>query len=393
MEERKQGFFQHPVVQGLLGALAVGANPAVGLLGGSILKGNRERNELKNEEARLRLSGLQRSDKAQQELAGLFNQKSMVRDQNADFALEGIGDAPDTPVFNLDTQVPTIQTPEGQNRALGLLMQASPQHGAQGLLNQMPQPQRSNTTQQKIGALQAEAARRGLGPEETNAFIDQNMGGGGNPIEMALAQLLADQRRQDIDLKTETADVEREERDRARIENQDSLRTTAVNLLEASKLNDQISASGFLNKPGLPFADARRTAAVVGGEVAGAFDNPELQERLQSGAAAVDNFSSLIPQIAIDRIATEGFDGRTNAKFNAFMQTKPSLEKLGPANSNTILRNLKGLLLADDRDAALQPAERKAVEDEIARLESMGITEDVPAEEMDDDAIKKALGL
>ena len=56
------------------------------------------------------------------------------------------------------------------------------------------------------------------------------------------------------------------------------------------------------------------------------------------------------------------------------MQTKPSMEFLGPANAKSIVRNLKGTLLADEaKGFVMDSAERARAEAFIQQVEDDGL--------------------
>jgi hypothetical protein len=343
----------------LLGLLA--GNP-LGVLAGPAIKNSRLKREEENKLIRDRMA-------ARDQMADLFGRTSPgPAAYGPGKTVPGILAGPDgvgsedvqIPGKRYSTEIPTYQTPKGQAEMLGILAQVDPAVAAKGA---MPEATRANTMQQRIDALRQEGMRRGLGPDEMNAFIDANLSGGMDPVSqltMELRQEREARERRTEEREIEDREVEQGERDSARMEYANNLTSSTSHLMDLYELNNTLAAdptmAGALTKPGLPFAEMRR-------EIASVF-SPE-------AAAGVDDFQSLVNQIAIERLSTEGFEGNTNARFSAFTSTKPSFERLGPANSKTILRNLKGALLADKAKGYLMPAEeRRRVEAFIERAET-----------------------
>jgi hypothetical protein len=191
--------------------------------------------------------------------------------------------------------------------------------------------------------------------------ISATKGGSSNPIEMALAAALL-QQREGANLAAEE-ERERERKEGTAEENEfiNNLTVSGDSLMDLARVNGRLmnreGLSGYLAKPGLPFAQRRR-------DVLTGWD--------EDAAADIDSFNSLANQIAISRLSTESFDGNTNARFSAFTSTKPTFEAVGPANYLTIMKNLEGVLLADEaKGFVLSPERRSKYKREVERLRGL----------------------
>jgi len=121
-----RGLLDNPFVQGVGGALAFGANPALGLLAGVGLKNSRERRELNNEALRTQITSANRRSDALDQLPGLLAQRTPI-----DRLLDVEGGA-STPIQSATPggSIPFTATQPGQAQLQGLLARISPQAGS-----------------------------------------------------------------------------------------------------------------------------------------------------------------------------------------------------------------------------------------------------------------------
>ncbi len=341
------------IIGAILSTVATGS-PMPGLMAGGMHGSGRERRARENDLMRDKFD-------ARDDLVGLLSRSSTV--ERPGMMLDSVDGSAPYQLPGKRARVPTYQTADGQQELMGILARIDPAAAAKAAL---PNQERANTMEQRIAALREEARRRGYTPDETNKFIDANLGAGTDPMA-ALALEMQQQRLEAARRAEEEAqrEAEREAEDREVEANEyrNNLQSSAENLMELYAVNERLgndnSALGYLTKSGLPFEQLRRGAASV--------LNPE-------AAADVNTFDSLVNQIAIERLKTENFDGNTNARFGAFTKTKPSYEFMGPANAKTIIRQLKGILLADEaNNFTLPPGERRKIQNFIDRAESQGV--------------------
>jgi hypothetical protein len=252
--------------------------------------------------------------------------------------------------------VPEYATPQGQQRVMQLMSRMSPE-GAMKVGESLI-PGLSQRTSAIIGDMDALGLPRTM---ENYQRISATKGGSSNPIEMALAAALL-QQREGANLAAEE-ERERERKERTAEENEfiNNLTVSGDSLMDLARVNSRLmnreGLSGYLAKPGLPFAQRRR-------DVLTGWD--------EDAAADIDSFNSLANQIAISRLSTESFDGNTNARFSAFTSTKPTFEAVGPANYLTIMKNLEGVLLADEaKGFVLSPERRSKYKREVERLRGL----------------------
>ena len=146
------GLLGSPVVQGLAGAAALGANPLLGLLAVPGLQDSREQALLANQAARDDLLRRKRRVDAEQELRGLLSDQTTVQDPSTTFALSGLDSVQFANIPGRRHSIPTAQTPQGQQRVLGLLGDIAPQAVAEGLLSRsLPtQPPKFSTDTGKL---------------------------------------------------------------------------------------------------------------------------------------------------------------------------------------------------------------------------------------------------
>lgn len=258
--------------------------------------------------------------------------------------------------------VPEISTPQGQQRVMQLMARMSPDGAMKVAEHVLPGSiERATAAMKEMQMFGYPLTQQGF--QQYNA----DRGGGQNGIADLVALSLIQQREQQTAADAATAERETEERTREDRAYRNNLQVSGDSLMELAKVNERLMGregiEGILSRPGLGFDAIRR-------QVAGAYD--------EDVAADIDSFNSLTNQIAISRLDTEGFDGNTNARFQAFTSTKPSFQAVGPANYMTIMKNLQGVLLADEaRGYTLPKATRERYEREVERLS--GLTPGVPA--------------
>ena len=190
-----QKFVNNPLVQGIGGAIAFGANPLVGLLAAPGIRNSRERAELRNEGLRAEVDAIEGRASAIDELQGLLRSDVTGRNRTPDFQLDDVAGEGALPVRNLnrDVRVPTIATPEGRLQAQGLLAEIAPQQTAASLLGSPRE--RTNTTEQKAIALRQEGQRQGLTGEDLNNFINQGLfSSGDSTLDQLMATLAVEDR-------------------------------------------------------------------------------------------------------------------------------------------------------------------------------------------------------
>ena len=307
-------------IKGAGTAALMGANPLLGLLAGGAIKNNRMKREAENKMLRDRMT-------ATDELTGLLNSKTTTAAPTVgpSKVVEGLpGMFEPFAIPGKRGEVPTVQTPEGQQQLLGIMSKLNP--GATGASLLPKQNARTNTMAQRIGALQQEALRRGLSPEETNAFIDANLSSGSfDPMAMLAGQMqeerLAAQRLANEEAQ-KTAEREADERRRGIASQTASLRSTLRGIDDLAKNNEFLA--GTILRPGWA-AEPRKTGLSAWETAKRAFggDTATEQQLLQSfgdfekGAANLLN--DLLPQL-------EGINANTD---NRLAQIRKSLADVG----------------------------------------------------------------
>lgn len=251
--------------------------------------------------------------------------------------------------------VPEFQTPQGQQRMLQSLARMSPEGAMKVGEALLP-----GSTKRATAAMK-EMQMFGY-PMTQDGFrqYQEDRGGGEDPItSMLLAMQLRSEEQEALRRKRE-ADREAEELETEHTSFRNNLQVSGDTLMELALVNERLmgreGVANVLARPGLGFDELRRMAANL-------YDEDITTD--------IDTFNSLTNQIAISRLDTEGFDGNTNKRFEAFTSTKPSFKSVGPANYVTIRNNMRGVLLADDAaptGAKLPEYTRKKYEREVDRL-------------------------
>jgi hypothetical protein len=284
------GILGHPFVQGLGGAAAFGANPILGLLAGSMLKGSREQRELDNEVTRQGLTASRRREGGISDLKDLLG-GSVPTDRLLD--VEG------GPSQIIQSATPggtasLLSTPRGQDKLLQGLLDINPEAASKSLLDQQFPSQRSDPSILRIadrldmnGAFANEQAK--------NAFI---MKGGTE------AQVLADEREllrlkigtAQIDFDNATRDQQAENKSAAeqkRLLDQSIVaKSTSIQSLAqlVSNLDDTVYAPGRVGQ------EARRTTGSIVNEVKNQFgvDTQESDELLADAALLRKGLTQLV---------------------------------------------------------------------------------------------------
>ena len=308
---------ENPVVQGVGGALAFGANPLVGLLAAPGIKAGRERRALENELLRSELKQRNRQSKAREELRGLLGDLTSVQALSRELALEGIeGDDPSA-VFTIPGkrgEVPTIQTAEGQQRLLGLLADVSPNVAAQGLLaNVLPQTQRSEPTVIRV------LRSVGIDPESQKGrdiALSSLVQRGADDATLTRINLAL----KELELQKTLRDLQGEDTDKTKKRDflEADITKTLSDALTFLDLNDKLE--GTFLQPGQPGTGIRRSLASLGAEVGGAFgaDTSGAQENVEN----LDKFSKLASTFGIKAITRLRDAGAiTDAKFSVLQQS------------------------------------------------------------------------
>ena len=217
---------------------------------------------------------------------------------------------------------------------VGLLGQIAPAVTASGLLSQTF-PRRS-TLGPKLDAVQARLGRQ---LSETEIL---NISGGSNPnasIETLIAQLELDRLQRE-----KVSEVDEKRLEKAHFAN--NLNTSADALLEMSAITARLASGGTFTQPGLG-AETRGNVASGAGAIFGLLGADDIAQNLSEGGSDTERFNDLSSSLALNRLAVENFDAGTNARFQAFIDTKPQLgRQKGPTNQR-IADNLEALLLAD----------------------------------------------
>ena len=331
-----EGLLGNPFVQGAVGAAVGGVSPLLGLLAGPAIKTDRERAKLKNDVLRSELTKRNRENQAQQELKALLSKQTTVQGPDRVAGLLDV-EGGDPALFNLPSRrqsVPAIGTPQGQTEMIALLSQIAPQATATGLFGQIF-PRRS-TLGPKLDALQSR-----IGRQLTESEI-LNVSGAADPnasIETLIAQLQLQTLQHERDSEVKEQKVEK-------AEFANNLNSSADALLEMSEINTRLAEGGALTQPGLG-AETRGNIASGAGAFVGLLGGDQLAENLSAGGGDTQRFSDLSNSLALDRLAVEGFNANTNARFNAFIATKPQLGRQKGPTDQRIADNLEALLLSD----------------------------------------------
>lgn len=381
-----QGILNNPLVQGVGGALAFGANPLLGLLAAGGIKDSRDRRGLENDALRENLDTAKRRKTATDTLQGLLADKTTIQDPSLsggilfgqdENSLFTPGDAP-TPhtIPGRRNQVPSISTDEGLAQAQGLLAEIAPGIAANSILpNQRSNPlaTRAATLTQMLGRPLTEDEMLHVGgakPETTNDTL---------LAELAITRARAEARAAE----TEEERLAKERRVES-LEFQGNVNTAADQLFEMADIVTRLDDGGSLTEPGL-FAEARGNVAGVGSSIAGFLGMDDVSQQLGQGSADTQRFNDLSSSLALTRLAAENFDASTNAKFTAFTDTKPKLGSTAAPTNSRIADGLEALLLSDKARSGegLSPERRLEVMDMIRQLRATG-TDNRSVSEMTD---------
>ena len=131
--DKVQGLLSNPTVQGAALAAATGFNPLLGLLAGPGIKSARDRKTLENDVLRQSLLDAKRRSSAAQDLTGLLGERTTAR-MSAPIGLMNVEGGMDMIPATRMGKVPTVSTPGGQQRLMGLLSQLAPEQVASSLL-------------------------------------------------------------------------------------------------------------------------------------------------------------------------------------------------------------------------------------------------------------------
>lgn len=336
-----EGLLNNPLVQGLAGATAFGASPLLGLLAGGQINAGRKASALENDILREQLSGIRKQQGATDQLQGLLSSQSTVQGPTRQAGLLDVEGGQPSP-FNLPGRrqsVPTIQTPGGQQQALGMLGQIAPGATAQGLLANMFPPQRANTSQMKLDGFESAVGRRATEQEAANIF-------GAASSDTKIDELLAESRlfmlNQQLREATTQAETDAAER-RIETETIDGAVFASLNqLAEMAEINTQRATGGVLAQPGFG-SEQKQFAAQLGSLLTGPF-NPELSQDLGSVAQNNERFDQLANTLAITRLNFESFNAGTDSRLQAWRDTKPSSDLQGSTNNLVIADTIQGAL-------------------------------------------------
>jgi len=317
------------VVKGVGMAALGGVNPLFGLLAAGGIKNNRMKREAENKKLRDQMT-------ATDELTGLLNSKTTTAAPTVgpSKVVEGLpGMFEPFAIPGKRGEVPTVQTPEGQQQLLGIMSKLNP--GATGASLLPKQNARTNTMQQRIGALGAEADRRGLVGEEKNAFIDQYLAQGaqGDPVMAMLMSERLEEKRLANDSAAEQARIDRENRERSRAAREVALNSTLRRVESLGNNNETLSENLWM-RPG--WAAKERAGALgaweFGKRLVGA-NTKEDQDVLQ----AYTSFNKDAANLLADMLPNfEGMNAQTDSRLR---QIQTMLADIGqePGTNSKIL--------------------------------------------------------
>jgi len=314
-----------PTLQGIGGALAVGANPLLGLLAGPGIKASRDRRALENEALRGGVDQQRRIAEAQDQLQGLLARTTKQPDRQ--IPLERL-DGPPTTTTIQGRFEPTVSTPEGQRELLGLLGTIAPQQAATGLLSRDQRAAPADIrTMQSLGIP--------LTPEGFKAFNELK----GDDIDSLTGRLDAEIKL--LQLQRETA----EEKERLKDEVQDkqrfanSVNRNLSNIDNLASLNRNLQ--GTFLETGLPLSDIRRAtqAGAAGiGQLLGA-DTKEASKAL----ADFDKLNKGLNDLVIETMDRFG-NNLTNDKLT-LLQNASANVNIAPEAIASILANVAEIYL------------------------------------------------
>lgn len=311
----------------------------------------RDRQAMENRAVRQELQARQRRQEAQQELRGLLGSQEMIRGPGQE--VTGIGGENIGSIPGRVANVPTISTPQGQQRAMGLLAEASPEQFSSqlssGLLGQMfgggqeraePAPVRiarvladPNESQEVKDAIQAQIDRSDIGAQ----------------LQNQLRALQAEQ----INREMENA---RTEEERNRLATEQSLVSGVDRITELIEINNRLKNTA--GETGLGLEELKSRFAGPFSAVVSLFGGD--REKARQVAADIQRFEQLTTTEAVRSLFSgELQSGQlTNAKMNTFIQTKPGLDKLPEVNNRQLADMLREKLNVAERVEFSIPGER-----------------------------------
>lgn len=334
---------QSPTAQGLLGAAAFGLNPALGLLAAPAIASGREREELRNEEAReairaRRQANEQRAQQqvAQRQLAGLLGSEPPQ-------LLDPTGQG-------LLAQPQAQQT--FQNRKMRILGLLSPEAAGQALLGQMQGPQGPGG---RVGDELAALRALGLEPTLENIGALRSAGEGGNLGDVK-TQLEIDRLKREEQAAQEAGELERAQ---AALNRRELLGNAQTALESLNVVKDT-----FLLRPGslavkLGFGPLAAEAIRSGAQALGkdAFAEATAQE-----IAAFDRFNKSTAAL-IGNVAESS--GQRMTDFQTRLIERASAgERVSPVALSSILTDLisRELELAEITGQEIPPAQMESLQ-------------------------------
>ena len=337
--DKVQGLLGNPTVQGAALAAATGFNPLLGLLAGPGIQSARERKSLENDLLRQSLLDSKRRSAATEELTGLLGEQT-TGTVSSPIGLMNVEGGVDAIPATRMRQVPTVATPGGQQRLMGLLAQLAPEQAASSLLSQ---PERSETSLvRNVRALNDPT----LSPEQRQIIAD-NLRNDPNVTDDLLAKLQLQMNMMQL----EEAQRKRAEEERTAAKNrrtsETSLEATLDHLKEAAELNARLAPT--LLASGASGQDVRRAIAQGVTEVKRLFgvDTSKAEQLI----ADYDRFQKLNSQFIVGSMANIGGEGLgtvTNDKLQLLMKSMAGTGISPQANA---------LIYADTIDDLLQVAE------------------------------------
>lgn len=314
-----------PTLQGVGGALAVGANPLLGLLAGPGIKASRDRRALENEALRGGVDQQKRIAEAQEQLKGLLSRESTVVGQPTPIlGLDGpIGEVP-----GRRNVIPSVNTPEGQRELLGLLGTIAPQQAAQGLLNRGERAAPSDIrTMQSLGI-----------PLTTEGFEQfQSLKGG--DISNLTDKLDAELKLLELQRNRKLEERDRQEEAQNKTMFANSVNRNLSNIDNLAALNRNLQ--GTFLETGLPLSDIRRAtqAGAAGiGQLLGA-DTKEARKALGD----FDKLNKGLNDLVIETMDRFG-SNLTNDKLT-LLQNASANVNIAPEAIASILANVAEIYL------------------------------------------------
>lgn len=175
-----RGLLSSPTVQGLGAAAAFGFNPLLGLLAAPGIQNSRERKTLENDVLRQSLVDAKRRSSAAQDLTGLLGEQTTATVPSPIGLLNMEGGVDAIPATRMG-QVPTVSTPGGQDRLLGLLAQLAPEQVAERFLSQPSAPEFKTDIGKLFGDLEtAELTGNAQAAAAIRGAIESQLGGAEN---------------------------------------------------------------------------------------------------------------------------------------------------------------------------------------------------------------------